>query len=124
VGSRRDRDGVGRGSLGTYRSRVVVRGQADKSWGCADDRGSLEICARGGGAGSVTSLALGVPGSIEASSSFEALVRFAETSALFGVLYVGAVTLLHRSWEPLYQIIGLLRVMVPWDRPATKGTVL
>ena len=42
-----------------------------------------------------------------------ALARIVTTSALFAVLYLGAVILLHRGYAPLYQMTRLLREIVP-----------
>jgi PST family polysaccharide transporter len=55
----------------------------------------------------------GLTSFVVASSSIEAIARIAKVSFLFGVLYVGAVIILHRSFTPLNQVIGLLREMVP-----------
>jgi len=52
---------------------------------------------------------------VAASGWTGALARIATISSLFGVLYVGAVILLHRGCAPLYQVTGLLREMVPWS---------
>jgi PST family polysaccharide transporter len=46
----------------------------------------------------------------------EAVARMAATSVLFGLLYISAVTALHRSCTPLYQVFRLLREMLPWNR--------
>lgn len=50
----------------------------------------------------------GVPG---------AFARIVSDSLLFGVLYLGAVVLLHGSWAPLYQVAKLTREMLPSVRP-------
>jgi O-antigen/teichoic acid export membrane protein/glycosyltransferase involved in cell wall biosynthesis len=52
------------------------------------------------------------PYSPEAPSSVPmAVIRIAEVSALFGVLYLGAVRLLYQGWAPLSQVVRLLREM-------------
>lgn len=61
-----------------------------------------------------------------ASTLIEAATRIAKTSLLFGILYIFAVTILHRSFTLLYQVAGLLREMMPWNRspkatPALSG---
>jgi len=55
---------------------------------------------------------------VAASTWIEALARVARTSSVFGVLYIGAVILLHRSSAPLYQVTGLLQEMVQWTGSA------
>lgn len=61
------------------------------------------------------------------SGSFGALVRIVATSLLFGVLYFCVVVLLHQGGKPIYQLMGLLREMVPSGKfaepaPAVDGT--
>jgi PST family polysaccharide transporter len=58
-----------------------------------------------------------------ASSSIRAMVSIATTSVLFGSLYIGAVILLHGGYAPLYQVVGLLREMIPWDKSARPLTI-
>ena len=53
---------------------------------------------------------VGVPGAVGA------LTRIVMITLLFGVLYLGAVILLHRGCAPLYQFVGLLREMLPSGR--------
>jgi PST family polysaccharide transporter len=43
-----------------------------------------------------------------------ALARIVTISLSFGVLYLGAVLLLHQGFEPLQQVAGLVIDMVPW----------
>jgi len=45
-----------------------------------------------------------------------AFVRLLTVSLLFGVLYLGAVIVLYRGYEPLYQVARLLQEMVPMGR--------
>ncbi len=45
-----------------------------------------------------------------------ALTRIVMISVLFGLLYLGAVIALYRGCAPLYQVMRLLREMVPWGR--------
>jgi PST family polysaccharide transporter len=51
-----------------------------------------------------------IPGLRAASSS--AVGGLLTASVLFGILYLSAVVALHRGWEPLYQVAGLLREMI------------
>jgi len=50
---------------------------------------------------------------VAASNSIGAIARIAKISFLLGVLYVGAVIILHRGSEPLTQVTDLLREMMP-----------
>lgn len=59
-----------------------------------------------------------------ASNLIEAATRIAKTSLLFGILYIFAVTILHRSFTPLYQVAGLLREMMPWNRSPKASPAL
>jgi polysaccharide transporter, PST family len=64
-----------------------------------------------------TALIVGELGSWTAAPNLiEATIRIAKTSLLFAILYLSAVTILHRSCKPLYQVAGLLREMMPWSR--------
>jgi PST family polysaccharide transporter len=67
-----------------------------------------------GGASVVISRQL--PSFVAASGSIVALAHIAMISTLFGILYLGAVILLHRGCAPLYQVAGLLREMLPRGR--------
>jgi O-antigen/teichoic acid export membrane protein/glycosyltransferase involved in cell wall biosynthesis len=53
-----------------------------------------------------------------------ALVRVIVISLSLGVLYLGGVVLLHGGFEPLYQIMRLLREMVPWGKLAGLSPVV
>jgi PST family polysaccharide transporter len=65
-------------------------------------------------AGCGTALAIkGLPSLVAASNSFWTLARIVSVSSLFGILYIGMVVLLHRSFAPLYQVVRLLREMLP-----------
>lgn len=64
----------------------------------------------------------GIPSLYVGSGSVEAAVRIVTTSLLFWTLYMGAIILLHRGCAPLYQVAGLLREMVPWDRFLKSST--
>jgi hypothetical protein len=65
-------------------------------------------------AGCATALIIGRLSSfVAASDSIGAIVRIAKISFLFGVLYVGAVIMLHGGSAPLTQVTGLLREMLP-----------
>jgi O-antigen/teichoic acid export membrane protein len=64
-------------------------------------------------AGAVAAVVVdGLPAIAEATGVVGGLARIAVTSVVFGVLYLGAVILLHRSCSPLARVAGLLRVMV------------
>jgi PST family polysaccharide transporter len=68
-------------------------------------------------AGSATVFFVGGLRSIPMPSSvIEASVRVAMMSLLYGVLYLCAVTILHRSCTPIYQLVRLFCEMVPWGR--------
>jgi polysaccharide transporter, PST family len=54
-----------------------------------------------------------LPSSIGAPSVVAAVVRIAVISVMFGVLYLGAVVLLHGGFAPLVQLSKLVREMVP-----------
>ncbi len=51
-----------------------------------------------------------------ASGPMGAISRIVTTSALFGALYLCAVTFVHRGRAPFSQIAGLLRDMTPGGR--------
>ena len=56
-----------------------------------------------------------------------ALARIVLVTLVFGSLYLGAVFLLHRGFDPLRQVTGLVKEMVPWGRffgpsPAVAAT--
>ena len=53
-----------------------------------------------------------------------AAVRVLVISLLLGVLYLSAVVLLHASFEPLYQMAGLLGEMTPWRRLSGLSPVI
>jgi PST family polysaccharide transporter len=75
-------------------------------------------------AGWVTALILGGPASFAAPTSITgAIVAIARTSLLFGVLYLGAVIILHRGFGPVYQVARLLREMMPGRRPLKAPAV-
>ena len=61
-----------------------------------------------------------MPSVLSESSPMGAFMRVVAHTALFGVLYISAVILLHRSCAPLYQVAGLVREMVPWGRVAEE----
>jgi PST family polysaccharide transporter len=75
-------------------------------------------------AGFITAMIFGGLASFEAPSSLiGAILRIAKISLLFGAFYLGAVFLLHGSFEPLHQVVGLLREMMPGRRPAKASAV-
>ena len=57
-----------------------------------------------------------LPSSIVAPNAVAAVARIAATSLMFGVLYLGAVVLLHGGFAPLVQLSRLVREMVPRGR--------
>ena len=61
----------------------------------------------------------GIPPFVAASGAVGAVARIVMISLLFGVLYLGAVILLHRGCAPLYHVAGLLQEMIPWGRFST-----
>jgi PST family polysaccharide transporter len=62
-----------------------------------------------------------LPSFVVVSSWTGALARIATISSFFGILYVGAVVLLHRGCAPLYQVARLIREMVPWRGLSTPS---
>jgi polysaccharide transporter, PST family len=75
-------------------------------------------------AGCVTAMILGGLASIDGPPSLiGAIIRIARTSLLFGVLYLGAVIILHRGFEPLHQVVRLLREMMPGRKPSKAPAV-
>jgi len=77
-------------------------------------------------AGGTTGLIVGeLPAFIVASDPFEAAAaRIAVISVSFGLLYVSAVTILHRSLAPLFLVARLVREMVPWGRPSKPSPAI
>jgi polysaccharide transporter, PST family len=61
--------------------------------------------------------------SIAAPNAVAAIARIAAISLMFGVLYLGAVILLHGGFAPLVQLSGLVREMVPggWISKLSSG---
>jgi PST family polysaccharide transporter len=57
-----------------------------------------------------------IPALSLAPGALGAVIRIAVVSPLLVVLYLTAVVVLHGSSEPLYQMVGILREMVPWSR--------
>lgn len=57
-------------------------------------------------------------------SAVEALVRIVTISLLFGSIYFGAVILLHWGSAPIWQVVGLLREMVPSIRVPKPSSVV
>jgi hypothetical protein len=53
---------------------------------------------------------------VAASGAVEAALHIVILSLLFGILYLSAVIFLHQGCAPLYQVAGLVREMVPWER--------
>jgi PST family polysaccharide transporter len=68
-------------------------------------------------AGFVTNLIIReIPSLVVASGVAGAVARIGVISSLLGVLYLSAVVLMHGGFEPLYQVAGLLREMIPIGR--------
>jgi PST family polysaccharide transporter len=68
-------------------------------------------------AGWVAAMILGGPASFAAPTTMlAAIIAIARTSLLFGVLYLGAVILLHGGFGPVYQVGRLLQQMMPGSR--------
>lgn len=68
-------------------------------------------------AGSATALVVREIPSLAGAQGVEgAFVRIVAISSLLGVLYLGAVVLLHGGYEPLYQVAALLWEMIPGSR--------
>jgi PST family polysaccharide transporter len=68
-----------------------------------------------------------LPSFVQASGSANAACRIVTISLLFGILYLGAVILLHQGCAPLYQVGRLLRETLPRGRysqpsPVVAGT--
>ncbi len=75
-------------------------------------------------AGCATYVVMGQFGALVAApGGLGAMARIASFSFLFGVLYVGAVALLHRSFAPLYQVWRLIREMAPKSRSISTQSV-
>jgi PST family polysaccharide transporter len=58
----------------------------------------------------------GIPSLVRVPGAAGALARIVTISLLFGFLYLGTVILLHGGAAPIWQVVGLLREMVPWSR--------
>jgi len=56
-----------------------------------------------------------MPSMMGAPGWFGALARIVTMSIIFGILYIGAVILLHRGCAPLRDFAGHLREMIPWE---------
>jgi O-antigen/teichoic acid export membrane protein len=64
----------------------------------------------------------GIPTLIAAAGPMGAAMRLLSVSFLFGLLYVAAVTILHRSTGPLRQVYGLFCDVFSRERPARHRT--
>jgi len=62
-----------------------------------------------------------IPSLAVASGARGAIGRIVMTSVLFGALYLGAVSLMHRGFDPIRQVAKLLRDMVV-TRPLEAGS--
>jgi PST family polysaccharide transporter len=54
----------------------------------------------------------GIPATLGAYGSLAAFIHLAESSVLFVALYLGAVVLLHQGFDPVHQVVRLLREML------------
>lgn len=54
----------------------------------------------------------------DAATAGEALERMVAASAVFGALYLGWVIALHRSCDPIYQVLRMAKEMMPGGRPS------
>ena len=63
-------------------------------------------------------ITLKIPALVAQPGSIGAAIRMLAVSALFGILYLGVVILLHRGWAPLGQFVSLFRGMVSLGRSA------
>ncbi len=66
----------------------------------------------------------GIPYLAAATAPVEILARIVANTLVFGVLYIGAVILMHGGSKPIYQFMGIFREMVPWgkfSRPERAG---
>jgi len=57
-----------------------------------------------------------IPNVVASSVALEAAARIAITTGILGALYLGAVIVLHRGCEPLYQMASILRELRPRAR--------
>ncbi len=74
-------------------------------------------------AGGASAMIVGeIPSFSGTSDPVDTFTRIVLTSLLFGILYVLAVILLHRSCQSLYQVARLLRAMIPSSRPTASPT--
>ena len=68
-------------------------------------------------AGSTSALIIRtLPSLVAAPGAVEAALHIVVSTLLFGILYLSAVILLHQGCTPLYQFVGVVREMVPWER--------
>ena len=75
------------------------------------------ILASGLAAGAPLALVRCLPSLPEGGTAASAAARIAVFSVLFGILYLGAVILLHRGSQPIREILGLLAELGPGRRP-------
>ncbi len=76
-------------------------------------------------AGFVTDLIIrNIPSLVGAAGASGALARIGAISLLLGILYLSAVVLMHGGFEPLYQVAGLLREMIPSDWVPSLSSVV
>jgi O-antigen/teichoic acid export membrane protein len=65
-----------------------------------------------------------LPWQIAASGAAGGIARIVTTSLLFGVLYLGAIALLHGAWTPLLEIASLGRDLLPSSSRAGRPTTV
>lgn len=56
-----------------------------------------------------------------AASALAAFERAAAVSILLAAVYLAAIIALHRGCAPIYQLMGLLKEMLPWAAPRAKA---
>ena len=61
-----------------------------------------------------------IPTLCAAPGTVGAAVRIGAVSLVLGVLYLGAIALLHQSFKPVYQMFRLLREMAQWRTPSNR----
>jgi PST family polysaccharide transporter len=75
-------------------------------------------------AGGATAVIFGGLASFAAPTSFfGAIIQIVKISLLFAALYLGAVFILHRGFEPMHQVIRLLQEMMPGRRSPKTSAV-
>jgi len=58
-----------------------------------------------------------------ASDPVGTLFRMVTVFGIFSGLYLGGVIVMHRGCAPIYQLVALLREMVPWNKLSKSAPV-